>query len=101
RETAHDTVLDRIDVDGLVKGFADTNVLERVLALDVGIKQLVAQLVHAEEDRAQLRTGLNLGGAAGIDALDVLQRNRLDDVAIARQQRGDAGGIRADRREVD
>ena len=46
--------LDRLDVDGELDGLAHALVLERVLALDVRVQQLVALLVEAEEDRAVL-----------------------------------------------
>ena len=36
-----------------------------------------------------------------VHPLDVLQRHRLDDVHLARQERGDAGRVGADRREDD
>ncbi len=101
RQPAHDAVLDQLDVDRLVEGFADADVLEGVLALDVRIQEFVAGLVHAEEDGAQFRSGHDLGGAAGVDARDILDRNRLDDVDLARQQRRDPRRIRADRREDD
>ena len=52
--------LDRLDIDRLVEGLAHADVLEGVLALDVRIQQLVAHLVHAEEDGAQLRPGQHL-----------------------------------------
>ena len=101
RQAAHHAGLDQFDVDRLVEGLADPDVLERVLALDVGIQQFVADLVHAEEDGAQFRALQHLGVRAGIDARDILDRNRLDDVDLARQQRRDARGVGADRREDD
>lgn len=36
RQSAHHARLDQLDVDRLVEGFADLNVLERIPALDVG-----------------------------------------------------------------
>ena len=54
RRAAHHARLDRLVVDRLVEGAAHAHVLERVLALDAAELQLVALLVHAEEDRAQL-----------------------------------------------
>ena len=101
RGAAHHARLDRVDVDGLVERLADAFVLERVLALDAAVEQLIALLVHAEEDRAQLRALQHGEVGARLDALHVLQRHRFHHVALARQQRGDAGRVVADRREDD
>ncbi|MEI2777370.1 MAG: hypothetical protein V9G19_15615 [Tetrasphaera sp.] len=49
------TRVDRVDVDRLVEGAAHPHVLERVLARARHVEQLVAALVEAEEDGAQLR----------------------------------------------
>ena len=101
RQPAHHPRLDQVDVDGLVEGFADADILERVLALDVGEQQLVPRRVEAEEDGAQLRAGQHFGIAARVDARDILDRNRLDHVDFARQQGGDARRGGGDRREHD
>ena len=75
--------------------------LNGFLPLTLRELQLVALLVHAEEDRAQLGP-LQHGEVAGrLDALDVLQRHRLHHVGLAREQRRDAGRVVADRREDD
>ena len=54
-EAAQHLLLDRLQVERELHRLAHALVLERVLALDVGIEQLVARLVHAEEDRAVLQ----------------------------------------------
>jgi hypothetical protein len=91
RLPAHHALGDRVLVDGEVEGLTHLDVLERVLALDARVLQLVPVLVHAEEDRAQLGPGHHGGGAAGIDPLLVLQRHGVDPVNLAGEQRGDAG----------
>ena len=58
-------------------------------------------VVHAEEDGADFRSLEHLRVGAGIHARNILNRNRLDDIDFARQQRGDARGIGADRGEND
>ena len=73
-------------VDRLVEGAAHADVLERILALDVAEEELVALLVHAEEDRPQLRTLKHAEAARRLDALDVLQRHRLHHVDLAGEQ---------------
>jgi hypothetical protein len=52
RQPAHDAVLDQLDVDRLIEGLANADVLEGILSLDVGVQEFVAHLVHAEKDRA-------------------------------------------------
>jgi hypothetical protein len=64
RKTAHHAGLDQFDIDRLVEGLADADILERILALDVRIQQFVTHLVHAEEDGANFRTGHDRGIAA-------------------------------------
>ena len=101
RKAAHHAGLDQLDVDGLVEGLANPDVLEGVLALHVRVQQFIAHLVHAEEQRAQFRTGHDLGVAARVHPLNILDRHRLDDIDFAREQGGDAGGVGGDRGEDD
>ena len=49
--------MDRLHIDGLIDGLAHARILEGVLALDVGVEQLVAERIHVQEDGAQLRPG--------------------------------------------
>src|SRR3546814_3495968 len=56
RGAAHDLVLDRLDVDGLVEGLAHALVLEGILPLHAGVQQLVTVLIEAEKDGARLRS---------------------------------------------
>ena len=58
-------------------------------------------LIHAEEDGADFRPCQHRALRTRIDARDVLDRNRLDHVDLAGQQRGDARCVGADRREDD
>ena len=99
RLSAHHLLVDRLLVDRLIERLADANVLERVLALDAGVAELVAGLVHPEEDGANLRAGQHLGSRIGVDPGLIVERHRIHPVDFAGQQRGDAGrGVR-DRRE--
>ena len=99
RGVAHHGFLDAFDVDRLVERLAHALVLERVLALDAGEKQLVALLVHAEEDGAQLGAGDGARAGVAVDARNVLHRHRLHDVDLAREQRRHARGRAGDGRE--
>ena len=101
RLAAHDAELDGLDVHRHVEGLAHADVLERVLALDVGLQQLVAGLVEAEEHRAQLRRLQHLEVGAGRQALHVLRRHGVDHVHVAREQGGHAGGGVANHVELD
>jgi len=83
----------------LVERLADADVLERVLALDVTVLQLVPDLVEAEEDGAQLRPLIDLDALGRADALDVLRRHRVHHVDLAREQRRHSGRIVADASE--
>src|SRR3546814_2492260 len=51
----HHGALDRLDVNRPVEGLAHALVLERVLALDVRLRQFSRLLVEAEEHHAGLR----------------------------------------------
>ena len=101
RLAAHDPGGDGVLVDRQREGLADSGVLERVLALDRGGGQLVAPLVHAEEDGAQLRADDQVEALGGLDARLVLRRDGVDHVHVARQQGGDAGGGVGDDAEFD
>lgn len=90
-KAAHHLGGNRLFVDRLVERFAHPLVLERVLALDVGFQQLVAALVHAEEDRPQFRRLPDLHVRRLFDPVDVLRRHRVKHVELAREQRRDAG----------
>ena len=94
-------VLDRLDIDGLVERAAHARILERIAALDVGTRQFLAHGVHVEEHGAQLGGRKHGGIRAGLDARHVLNRNRIDQVDVAREQSGNAGGIGADGLEHD
>ena len=97
--TSHHGALDAVDVDGLVKSLPDALVLERILSLHIGIKQLFALLVHAKEDGTQLGADDHAGGRRGVDSGNVLHRHGLHHVDFAREQRRHAGCRITDRRE--
>ena len=75
------------------EGGTDALVLERVLALDVGVQQFVAELIHAEEDRTRFRAGQRADAIRVFQTLPVLNRNREDQIQLTRQQGRDAGRI--------
>ena len=97
RQAAHHLLLDRLDVDRPEERLAHPYVLKRVLALDVGVQQLFAELVHAEEDGTQLRPDQHPAVGVAVDPLHVLYRDRIGHVDLAGQQRGDPGRIGRDR----
>ena len=99
RLSAHHLLGDRILVDRLIERLADANVLERILALDAGMAEFVAGLVHAEKNGADLRSGQNLGPRIGVDPRLVVERHRIDPVDFARQQRRNTGRGVGDRGE--
>ena len=99
RLSAHHLLVDRLLVDRLIKRLAHADVLERVLALDAGMAELVAGLVHAEENGANLRACQHLGSRIGVDAGLIVERDRIHPVDFAGQERSDAGCGVGDRRE--
>src|SRR5436190_2911768 len=94
RHAAHHLVVDRFDVDRLIESLAHARILEGVLALDAGVEQLVAHGIHIEEDGADLGTDHHRHIGTALDAVDVLDRDRVHHVDVAGQQRGDARGVR-------
>ena len=61
--------------------------------------EFVAELVHAEEDGANLGAGEHLGVRIGVDPGLIVERHRIHPVDLARQQRSDARRGVGDRRE--
>ncbi len=98
--SAHHCALDAIDVDRLVKRLAHPLVFEGILALDIGIQQLVTLLVHAQKNGAQLGALHYLVLAAGVDARHVLHRHRLNHIHLTRKQSGNPCGVVANGREL-
>ena len=101
REPAHHRLVDRVHVDGLVEGLAHALVLERVLALHVRVEQLVARLVHAEEDDAVLAALVDLDALVLLELLDVLHRRVEDEVEVAGEERRHARALVLHRRVDD
>ena len=99
RLSAHHLLVDRVLVDRLVERLAHADVLERVLALDARMAELVAGLVHAEENGADLGPCQHLGSRIGVDAGLIVERHRIHPVDFAGQERSDAGRGVGDRRE--
>jgi hypothetical protein len=77
RQPAHRRLLDRVDVDRVVKRGAHSLVLERVLALHVRVEELVASLVHADEHDALLEA-LDHPDAGVCEPRHVLRRRIVD-----------------------
>jgi hypothetical protein len=95
RLAVHQLVLDRVDVDRLVQRAAHPHVLERVLALDVAVEQLVARLVHADEDDAVLDAVDHLHARRVAQPLEVGGRRVEDEVDLARDERATRVGALA------
>src|SRR5690606_28317867 len=93
---AHDLLVDDLGIDGQVYGLADALVLERVLAFYIGKQQFVAVLVHADEDGAGFGFVQDLDVGFAFKARPVFQGNRHDQIHLARDQRGQAGGFLRD-----
>ena len=94
----HQLELHRLDVDRLVQRLAHPHILERVfVAGHVGVQQLVAALVHADEDDAVLGPVDNLHAAGGAQPGDVARCGVEHEVDLAGDERGQAGGVVADR----
>ena len=75
-----------------------TFVEERVLAVGAGDAGRIALLVDMQIDDA-VRQALDDLEAGLLDAVEVLDRRRLDQVDVAREQRGDARRVAGDRPE--
>ena len=83
----------------MVQRLAHAQVLERVFGLHAAVQQLVALLVHADEDDAVLRpfNDLHAGGVA--QPWHVARRGVEHEVELARHQRGQARGVVGNRAE--
>ena len=97
REPAHHLALDRLDVDRVVERLAHAQVLQRVLPLHVRVLELVALLVHHQEDHAVLEALDHLHLRVLLQARDVLERRVEHEVHLAGDQRGHARGVGLDR----
>ena len=93
---AHDFLLDRLDVDGVNERLADPKVLERVLALDVGVEELVPDLIEAEEDGPRLGAGEGLDPLRIREPLPVLHRHGVGHVHVPRDEGRDPGRVLRD-----
>jgi hypothetical protein len=101
RHAAHHHAVDRVRVDRLVERKAHAPVLEGIAALDVGIEQLVAGLVHAEEEDEVLGLAVDADACIALQLLDVLQRGIEDEVEVAGGKRGHACRVRLDHAVLD
>mmetsp|Transcript_42316 Transcript_42316/g.99274 ORF Transcript_42316/g.99274 Transcript_42316/m.99274 type:complete len:578 (-) Transcript_42316:522-2255(-) len=97
RQAAHDAALDRLAVQGQVHGLAHALVFEGVPALDVGVAQLVAALVHHKEDGPDLRALDDLELARLLDPEEICRRQVGDQVHVTGEEGGHAGRSRLDR----
>ena len=82
----------------MIDGLPYANILERILALDVRIQQLVARLIEAEEHDPVFRPTRHLGSFVLFDTPHVLWRRVQDEIDLARQQCSRACCIGADLR---
>ncbi|MNT83307.1 hypothetical protein D3C72_2231550 [compost metagenome] len=92
-EAAHHHALDGAHVNRLVERLAHAHILERVLALDAGMLQLIAVLVHPQEHGAICRRFKHLQIGRLLDALQIVHARVDDEIDFARQQRCRARGI--------
>ena len=85
---------DGIDVDRLIHGAPHAQILERVAALDIGELQLRAALVEPEVLRADVGHLGDFEALLLFETRDVLVWRVDHEVDLARDQRGEPGGIR-------
>ena len=83
------------------EGSADTLILERVLALDVGIEQFIPSLVEADKDCPGFRASQGGYTFRIIQAFPVLHGNWIHHVKLARDQGGNPGRGFLDRGEFN
>jgi hypothetical protein len=81
----------------MVERLTHAQVLERVPALDIRIEKLAARLVHSDEDDPVLGPFEDPDARRPREARHVLRRRIVDEVDLAREQRGDARCIGHDR----
>ena len=99
RHPAHHRLPDRLDVDRPVKRLAHTNVVQRILALDVAVLQFGALDVEPDVNGAVFVAVQYLGLLA--QAIEILGGRVEHEVDFAGKQRGSARGILLDRRVDD
>ncbi len=101
RQAAHGDALDRFPIHGQVERAAHPDVLEGVLALDVGVLQLVVVLVEADEDGAHFMPFEHAQRGVLLQARHVLRWQVGDEVDVAGEQGRDARRVGLDRRVDD
>jgi hypothetical protein len=94
----HQLAAQGLDVDGLVQRAPHAQVLEGVATLHAAIQQLVAELVHADEDDAALRPVDDLHAGRAAQPGDVARGRVEHEVDLARHQRRQARGVVGDGR---
>ena len=99
-EAEHHLLRDHRLIDCQRESLSHAEILQRVLALDVGRDQLVAPNVETEIDRAQLRMFDQLQIRRDADPLHVLRRHGIDHVLLAGQQCRNARRGRTDHIEL-
>ena len=98
RQASHGDALDRIAIHGNIQCLAYADVLERILALDVGVQELRAELVETDEDGAHFHSVEHFELGVVAQPRDVLGGQIGHEVDIACEKRGDARGIGLDGR---
>ena len=93
--------MDGFDIDRLIQRLANTLVLERVLAFDVRIEELVAILIHADEHDAIFNALDHFDVRCLLQPRNVLRRRIVDEIDLAGNERGEARRVGIDRREHD
>ena len=99
RGPAHHRGDDRGGVDRVVDRLAHPHVLERVHPVKVRGVQRFPVVGEAQEDDPSLRTLQHPEPVGSVDAADILQRHRLEEVDLAGQQGGDRRRRDGNRRE--